>query len=308
MTAAIVTRDLTKHYGRKLGCENVCLSVPSGHIFGFLGKNGAGKSTTVKMLVGLIAPTSGEGELLGRPIGDFAVRERVGFLPENFKYQDWLTPRELLAFHGRLRGMESVEIADEAPRVLADVGLAAEAGNKIRSFSKGMQQRLGLACALLGRPDVLFLDEPTSALDPIGRHDVRELLVRERERGAAVFLNSHLLSEIEMVCDDVAFLKSGRIVESGPLGSLLRAGCQVEVGLAAPFTPDAALLDGSLDARLLESETARLVVALPAEDAVPILVERLVGAGARILSVTRRQRSLEALFLETLSEEGAANA
>ena len=208
-SAAIATSGLTKLYGRKVGCESITHNVPRGSVFGFLGPNGAGKSTFVKMMVGLIDPTSGTAEILGRPLADFTTRARVGLLPENFRYQDWLSPLELLDFHGRLAGMERSAIAERAPRVLERVGLVAEQRGKIRSFSKGMQQRLGLACALLAEPDLLFLDEPTSALDPIGRHDVREILIEERERGATVFLNSHLLSEVESICDEVAVIDPG---------------------------------------------------------------------------------------------------
>ena len=236
------TRALTKHYGAKIGCENVSMSVRRGHVFGFLGPNGAGKSTVVKMMVGLIAPTSGDAILLGRPLSDISVRSRIGFLPENFRYQDWLTPRELLAFHGRLLGMEALAIAEATPRVLGLVGLPNEADVKVRSLSKGMQQRLGLANALIGEPDLLFLDEPTSALDPIGRHDVREILLHLKERGVSVFLNSHLLSEVESVCDEVAVIDHGRLLETGSLVDLLAGPCEVEIALAAPLAETAAAL------------------------------------------------------------------
>jgi len=303
-TAVIRTQGLTKHYGRKVGCEDIDLTVPRGHVFGFLGQNGAGKSTFVKMMVGLIEPTSGRAELLGRPLHDFSVRRRIGFLPENFRYQEWLMPVELLAFHARVLGMAKADVADEATRVLRDVGLADEAHNKIKSFSKGMQQRLGLACALFGRPDVLFLDEPTSALDPIGRRDVRALLAAERDRGVTVFLNSHMLSEIEMLCDDVAFIKSGRVVQSGKLADLLRVRCEVEVGLASPW---AGQLNGHVPgAHVVAHEATGLLVELPEEADVPTLVASLAEDGAQITSVNLRRRSLEALFLETVGEDADA--
>lgn len=289
---------LTKRFGRKVANDRIDLEVGQGRIFGFLGKNGAGKSTFVKMMVGLTEPTAGRAELLGRPLDDFRTRGRIGFLPENFRYQEWLSPLELLAFHGRLKGMPAADIHAASERVLADVGLAAESRNKIRSFSKGMQQRLGLACAMLGEPELLFLDEPTSALDPIGRHDVRELLVRERARGATVFLNSHLLSEIELVCDEVAFLDSGRIVEAGLLSQLLGGRCEVDVELAAPFIPTLPE-DGP---RLLSAEARRLLVEVTGESEIPALVGLLVEQGARIVAVGRRQRSLESLFLETVGD------
>lgn len=296
------TQDLTKHYGRKIGCEKVCLSVSEGHIFGFLGPNGAGKSTFVKMMMGLIHPTSGHAELLGEPVGLPHVRTRVGFLPEVFRYQSWLTPNELLRFHGRLLGMESSAVNEAAPRVLEDVGIGDEGDAKIKSFSKGMQQRFGLACALLSDPEVIFLDEPTSALDPLGRRHVRELLTHVRDRGATVFLNSHLLSEVEMVCDEVAVIDQGRVLSSGSLSEMLSGPCEVEVSLVESMDPTALASDLPPDWRLLEADGKSLLFGVPDEIAIPALVDRLVAVGARIAGVQRRKRTLEALFIETLGE------
>lgn len=299
------TRALTKHYGSKIGCESVSLSVRRGHVFGFLGPNGAGKSTFVKMMVGLIAPTSGEATLLGRSLSDFSARTKIGFLPENFRYQDWLTPRELLAFHGRLLGMESSAVAEATPSVLALVGLADEADVKVRSMSKGMQQRFGLANALIGEPELLFLDEPTSALDPIGRHDVREILLHLKERGVSVFLNSHLLSEVESVCDEVAVIDHGRVLETGSLVDLLAGPCEVEIALAAPFAEAAAATAiAGVEGVVLAHEPAMLLVGLPDEARIPALVEHLVRAGVAVSGVHRRRRTLEALFLQTVAEAG----
>jgi ABC-2 type transport system ATP-binding protein len=302
VSAAISTAGLTKFYGRKLGCSDITLDVSRGSIFGFLGPNGAGKSTFVKMMVGLIAPTSGEARLLGQPVSDFTVRAHVGLLPENFRYQEWLTPLELLDFHGRLAGMPRSAITAKSMHVLSRVGLEDEAAGKIRSFSKGMQQRLGLACALLSEPAILFLDEPTSALDPIGRHDVREILVQERERGATVFLNSHLLSEVESICDEVAVIDHGRLVESGRLADLLAGPCEVEISLAAAL-PDAARAALAGVGGVIREESAQhVVVGLPGEEWTPALVTALAGAGASITGVVRRRRTLEALFLAAVEE------
>jgi len=299
----IRTEDLTKYYGRSLGCEEICLRVRRGHIFGFLGPNGAGKSTFIKMMVGLHRPTSGTGELLGRPLGDFRARTRVGFLPENFRYHDWLSPRELLRFHGKVLGLEPAVVAQSTARVLADVGLSEHADEKLREFSKGMQQRFGFAAALLSDPELLFLDEPTSALDPLGRAEVRELLCAVRQRGTTVFLNSHLLGEVEQVCDEVAVIDHGRLVASGTLAELLAGPCEVDVTLAAPLSHDAAQAAASAaGGHLIAENPVGLLVGLPADDAIPALVERLVGSGARVLGVGRRKRTLEALFLEVTAE------
>ena len=302
ISAAIATAGLTKLYGRKVGCSQITLTVPRGSVFGFLGPNGAGKSTFVKMMVGLISPTSGEAHVLGQPVSDFTVRARVGLLPENFRYQDWLSPLELLDFHGRLAGMGRAEIARRAPHALERVGLAAEQSGKIRSFSKGMQQRLGLACALLSEPELFFLDEPTSALDPIGRHDVREILIQERDRGATVFLNSHLLSEVESICDEVAVIDHGRLIESGRLSDLLAGPCEVEIALASPLPETARPGIAEVGGIVREETPTRLVVGLSAEDAIPALIARLADAGAAIVGVARRRRTLEALFLEAVEE------
>jgi ABC-2 type transport system ATP-binding protein len=301
--AVIETVDLTKRYGRNVGCEKICLRVSRGHIFGFLGPNGAGKSTFIKLMVGLHSPTSGSGRMLGRPLGDFAARRKVGFLPENFKYQEWLTPLELLAFHGRLLGMETAEVRDTSRRVLAEVGLADDADKRLRDFSKGMQQRFGLACALLCDPELLFLDEPTSALDPIGRADVRRLLCAVRDRGTTVFLNSHLLGEVEQVCDEVAVIDHGRMVACGPLAELLAGPCEVEVALAEPLGAATAGLAAAAVGGRVTLETPQLaVVSLPDASAIPALVELLVADGARITGVVQRRRTLESLFLEVTAE------
>ncbi|MGZ4134788.1 MAG: ABC transporter ATP-binding protein, partial [Tumebacillaceae bacterium] len=202
----IQTWDLTKQYNGKAGCKNISLQVPRGVVFGFLGPNGAGKSTFVRTMLGLLHPTSGRAELLGKLVGDHEARRKVGYLPELFRYQEWLTGRQLLEAHAELVGVPKAQRKQQIDRLIDRVGLTGRDREKIKGYSKGMQQRIGIACALLGDPELIFLDEPTSALDPIGRREVRDLMAELRREGKTVFLNSHLLSEVETVCDHVAII------------------------------------------------------------------------------------------------------
>jgi len=190
---AIRTRGLRKDFGGKVAVRSLALEVARGEVFGFLGPNGAGKSTSVKMLLGLVFPTSGEAEILGHPAGDVKTRSKVGFLPEHFRFYDWLTPAELLKLHGRLYGMSHTVLRERVPALLGLVGLTPHRDKRLRDFSKGMLQRIGLAQALLNEPDLVFLDEPTSGLDPFGRRLVRDIIKTQRDRGATVLLNYHLL-------------------------------------------------------------------------------------------------------------------
>jgi ABC-2 type transport system ATP-binding protein len=218
---AIATQSLTKVFGSKVAVENLTLEVRRGEVFGFLGPNGAGKSTFVKMLLGLVSPTGGAAEVLGRPLGDLAARRGIGFLPEHFRFYERLTAGEFMEFHGRLYAMPRAERRKRAMALLDLVGLTAHRDKNLRSFSKGMLQRIGLAQALLNDPELIFLDEPTSGLDPIGRRLVRDIIREQRSRGAAVFLNSHLLSEVEITCDRVAFIKHGRILEVREIAKII---------------------------------------------------------------------------------------
>ena len=218
---AVETRSLRKAYGATVALEALDIRVGAGEVFGFLGPNGAGKTTAVKLLLGLTRPSGGDGMVLGRPLGDREARRRIGYLPELFRYQAWLTAREVLDLHARLAGLPVAGRAAEVDRVLALVGLTGRDRERTGGFCKGMQQRLGLATALLGDPALVILDEPTSALDPVGRDDVRAIIREASERGSAVLLNSHLLGEVERLCDRVAIVNHGRVVAAGSLGELL---------------------------------------------------------------------------------------
>ncbi|HEX2574986.1 MAG TPA: ABC transporter ATP-binding protein, partial [Aquihabitans sp.] len=216
---AIWCSSLRKRYGRQQAVADVSLEVRRGDVVGLLGPNGAGKTTVIKMLLGLVRPDAGEAMLLGRPATDPTTRQRVGYLPELFRYQPWLRATEVLDLHVRLSGLDVP--APERRKVLALVGLAERSSDRVGGFSKGMQQRLGLAVALVARPQLVVLDEPTSALDPVGRVDVRDIVLDLRARGVAVLLNSHLIGEVERVCDRVVILDRGRVAASGTLAELL---------------------------------------------------------------------------------------
>ncbi len=225
----IDTADLTKTFNGRGGCRNISLQVPAGCIFGLLGPNGAGKSTFVKMLAGLHRPDSGWASVLGLPLGRPEARRKLGYLPELFRYPDWLTPTEVLRFHGGLGGLSPRERRSPAFRrrtrdLLELVGLSEAADRRVAGFSKGMQQRLGLAAALLLEPELVILDEPASALDPVGRYEIRVLLKRLRSQGVTIFLNTHLLEDVEELCEEAAFLYDGELIASGPLKTLLSTG------------------------------------------------------------------------------------
>src|SRR5215471_15116861 len=237
---AIETESLRKLFGRTLAVADVSLAIRRGEVFGFLGPNGAGKTTSLKLLLGLIEPSGGSGTVLGAPLGTRAARARIGFLPEHFRFHDCLTGRELLRIHGRLFGMRGAPLEARIDALLARVALSDAADRRLQTYSKGMIQRAGLAQALVNSPDLVFLDEPTSGLDPLGRVLVRGIIEELRAQGTTVFLNSHLLGEVEATCDRVAFVKEGRTVRELTLGEAPE-GVEIELKLGRP---EAAVIDG----------------------------------------------------------------
>ena len=298
-TPAVWCSGLRKRYGKQHAVHDVSLEVGRGQVVGLLGPNGAGKTSVIKMLLGLVRPDAGEVLLLGRPAADPAARARVGYLPELFRYQPWLTPAEVLQLHVRLSGLPVG--ADRQRECLALVGLADRAGDRLGGFSKGMQQRLGLAVALVADPELVVLDEPTSALDPLGRVDVRDIVLALRERGVAVLLNSHLIGEVERVCDRVVILDRGRVAAAGTLAELLG---QREVRLHLTDLP-AGAAERLAAAGPVEREGEWFTVALPADDtgtAVPDLVGDLVALGVRVHAVEPVRISLEERLLGILRE------
>ncbi|HUZ49347.1 MAG TPA: ABC transporter ATP-binding protein [Candidatus Dormibacteraeota bacterium] len=286
---------LAKRYGTVTALSDLTLRVERGSIFGFLGANGAGKTTAVKMLLGLVRPTSGTAHVLGAPIGDRETRRRIGYLPELFRYPEWLSAREVLAFHASLLGTNAAQRTPDIARALTAVGLSERADDRVATYSKGMQQRLGLGVALLGNPALVVLDEPTSALDPLGRYDVRALLAGLRERGTTVFLNSHLLTEVELVCDRIAIVKSGRVISSGTREEILGE----QRGLRIRARADGVSLHATLASfgDVTESNGA-IVLRDVAHERTPEIVAALVTARARVYAVEPIVQTLEERFIE----------
>jgi ABC-2 type transport system ATP-binding protein len=301
-SAAVWCSGLRKRYKKQIAVNDVSFTVARGEVVGLLGPNGAGKTTAIKIMLGLVRPDVGEVLLLGRPAGDPQARKSVGYLPELFRYQPWLTAAEVLTLHTRLAGV--AVSAQERQECLALVGLADRAGDRVGGFSKGMQQRLGLAVALVARPELVVLDEPTSALDPLGRADVRDLLQSLKARGVAVLLNSHLIGEVERVCDRVVILDKGRVVASGTLQELLgRRELRLHLGSVSEQAQARLAAVGELT-----RDGDSFTVALAAEqdgttsvtNTVPDLVADLVALGVRVHAVEPTRISLEERLLDIL--------
>lgn len=310
MSAVILTTEkLTKRFRLGLkrrevrAVEELDLSVQKGEIYGFLGPNGAGKSTTIKMLVGLVTPTAGAARLFGESIASRRARRRLGYLPENPYFHEFLTPRQLLHLHGKLCGLSTTELRERIPRLLDLVGLEKAMDLPLRRFSKGMVQRAGIAQALISDPDLVILDEPMSGLDPIGRKDVRDVIFRLKEEGKTLFFSSHILPDVEAICDRVGLLLGGRLREEGKLEDLLSAGARAVDVVAEKIPPELSLrLSQEADRVLPKGEGLALTFAdeARADEAVSALAE----AGARILQVARHRESLEDLFMRRAEESG----
>jgi ABC-2 type transport system ATP-binding protein len=284
-------------FGRRVeAVKGVSFTVRRGEIFGFLGPNGAGKTTTIKMLTGLIEPTGGEAFLFGRRIPSAEARERIGFLPENPYVYPYLTPREFVELSGRLSGMRGASLRARTGEVLELVKIAYAADRQVRALSKGMLQRTGLAAALVADPEMLILDEPMSGLDPVGRKEVRDLIFAERDRGRTVFFSTHILSDVEAMCDRVAILREGKVVVSGGLRELLRGEVLgTEVALAGA-TPE---LCGELGDKGFTVVRRPDVVLVEIEGEAPVgeVLQMALAAGAQVVEVSRRRETLEDLFL-----------
>lgn len=298
---AIETVALRKQFGCKVAVRSLSLQVRRGEIFGFLGPNGAGKSTSIKMLLGLVRPTSGEAQILGQPFSNVEIRRKIGFLPEDFRFYDWLTASELLALHGRLCGLTPAQLRERVPLYLELVGLAPHRDRRLRGFSKGMMQRIGLAQALIHEPELVFLDEPTSGLDPMGRHLVREIIRNERKRGATVFLNSHLLGEVEITCDTVVFIKHGEVIGSRDLHDAPEGEIHVHVranNLRQEILPGLAQWTTSV-----QWQAEHLSLCTNSMDPLPEILRYLVASNVDVFEFTPERLSLEQSFLKLMGED-----
>jgi ABC-2 type transport system ATP-binding protein len=285
--------------GRFTAVDGLSLNVRRGEIFGLLGPNGAGKTTTLKTMLGLLRPDRGTVRLLGLPPSDPAARARIGFLPENPYFYDHLTGEELLDFYGRLQGIAGAERKRRVDATIARVGLAGRAGGALRKFSKGMVQRLGLAQAILHDPDLVILDEPMSGLDPVGRREVRDLILGLREAGKTVFFSSHILQDAEMICDRVAIVVDGRLRHLGSVHDLVSAKprwFEVAVDGAVP---------GAWASEIVSNQGAHTLVRVPDVDALTRLVADVAGAGGQVVSVWPRRDTLEDLFLREVGTDEA---
>lgn len=293
----IHTENLTKIYANGTGCKDVSITIEKGQIFGLLGPNGAGKSTFVKMIIGLITPTSGTARILGKPINNVAVRKKIGYLPERFKYQQWMTGKELLSFHAELYKMD-FDFTRKINEVLKLVHLNGKENNKIETYSKGMQQRLGIASVLLNEPDLIIFDEPTSALDPLGRKEIREIILKLKKMQKTILLNSHLLSEVEMICDQVAIINAGRVIKQGSLQSLLNQKTQLQISvdnIKDSIIQQLLTIDNHL---VYDHQLIKMTVRNTEE--IAEVAEIIVNQGGRLYELTPEKASLEAMFINLI--------
>lgn len=302
LNSAIETSHLSKSFGDKIAVRDLSLNVERGEVFGFLGPNGAGKTTSVKMLLDLVRPTSGSASLLGKPLGNPDSRSRIGFLPEHFRFHDWLSAVEFLHLHADLYRLPSDVKIRRTNELLELVGLTPHSQKKLHDFSKGMLQRIGLAQALLNQPELVILDEPTSGLDPVGRRLVRDIIRSLREKGTTVFLNSHLLSEVEITCDRVAFIKHGEVIRASSLQELVEVELSVEI--RARNLSEAAFEGLKQWSKSQRRDGEHLTLTLASEAGLPDINRYLVQQGAEVYALSPQRVSLEELFIEIVGTDG----
>jgi ABC-2 type transport system ATP-binding protein len=312
---AIVVEELRKVFrpgwpGRPTvtALDGLSFSVRRGEIFGFLGPNGAGKTTTLKILMGLMRATSGRAEVFGKPAGDVPTRGAIGFLPESPYFYDYLTAEEFLRFYGQLAGLDGVKLRERIVELLETVGMTSARDRQLRKFSKGMLQRVGLAQALIHDPELVVLDEPMSGLDPIGRKQVRDLILSLRDRGKTVCFSTHILPDVEMICDRVGVVVKGRLLASGPVDELMSRGHTQTVEIVFEgIDPHSVKAVATTATRLIEQGRRTLVV-LPGPDPVDEVIRAIHARGGHLVSVTPQKGSLEELFFAEPGERRPANS
>jgi ABC-2 type transport system ATP-binding protein len=303
--SVIATEGLVKQYGKTVrALKGVTLEVNPGEIYGLLGRNGAGKTTLVKILLGIVKPTAGLARLLGQPVGAVAVRRQIGYLPEDHRFPDYHTGWSLLDFYAALLGVPRSERRKRIPAMLDLMGLSHRMHSKIRTYSKGMKQRLGMAQALLHDPQLLFLDEPTDGVDPVGRREIREILQKLREKRKTIFLNSHLLGEVEMISDRVGILEQGELLREGTVDSLTRQQDQFLVGLApGQEFPRAEL--AALGYPAMQGKDGLWEVALNSGQSIDPVVDLIRGQGLSLRHLVEKRVTLEDIFMATVDAEAA---
>ena len=307
-TAAIDLRDVTKVYRRKVAAlQGVSLRVDRGEVFGLLGPNGAGKSTLIKIMMTVVRPTTATGTLLGKPVGHKPTLARVGYLPEHHRFPRYLTGRQTLEFFGGLAGVDRQACRRRSAELIDTVGMTAWADQKVSAYSKGMMQRVGLAAALVNDPDLVLLDEPTDGVDPVGRRDIRDVLLRIRDQGKTVFINSHLLSELESVCRRVAIMVGGKIAQQGTMAELTADRGRYEIEVAPTGDPHAVrsavapvLVDGRLGEAAVEVGPTTVRAETTDAAAVQPLLDAVRRAGLSVCRVQAIRPSLEDLFMEAV--------
>ena len=305
---AIRAEGLTKDYRagfwrrRVRVLQDLTLEVRTGEVFGFLGPNGAGKTTTLKLLTGLIHPTAGSATVLGEPAGSVRVKARIGFLPENPYFYDYLTGAEFLDYCGSLAGIPRAVRRDRVRFVLDQVGLPGQGSLQLRKYSKGMLQRIGLAQALINEPTVIFLDEPMSGLDPIGRKEVRDLILRLREQGRTVFFSTHIIPDVEVVCDRVGIILAGRLAAVGRVEDLLASPLEQTEVTASGLEPEAAAVLAHRSVVPPVRSGDRILVAVKGEEDLALVLRTILQADGRVHSVVPHRRTLEEFFLDRIRE------
>jgi ABC-2 type transport system ATP-binding protein len=294
----IRTDNLIKHYGRIEALRGVSLTVEHGEIFGLLGQNGAGKTTLIKILLGITKLTDGTAQLLDQSAGTPSVRRRVGYLPEDHRFPDYHTGASLLDFYGALLEVPAAERRKRIPEVLELVGLKGRMNYKIRTYSKGMKQRLGIAQAIFHNPEVVFLDEPTDGVDPVGRREIRAIMEQLKDEGKTIFLNSHLLGEVELICDRVVILQKGEVVREGAVSELTHLQNLFIVGLA----PGQAFPREELQKQgySVSPSGEMWEIALLNGQSIDPVIDLLRGRGLNLRHLVEKRQTLEELFVQTV--------